>query len=403
MVSRQQPSATTGRTEPWALRNSLAILVVGAVGAALAFTGAYGATDGEDRDRIDAGITAATATAAIAAGVLTWGRLELARHEHRLSVDRDLTERYGRAVEQLGNGDTTIRVGGVFAMERVALDAFAVSGPDQDSGWRMARDMLAEFARQHRRKPSSDRFGSPSEGPDEVTSTSDSRVPPDIVAAVRALGRFSRRADLPKAVHVRYDLTGIDLHNVDLRGDLLVAADLAHANLRYANLRGADLTSANLAWADLDSAILLEANLTDADLKYVDNLRSAVFDSANLTRADLSRANLGHAVLIRTDLTEAILFEANLTDADLRSATLMGANLVGARLSRANLCGADLGAAKLVGADLTGADLTDVDLTRADLRYAVLTGVHLSSACLTDALHDENTRWPEHYLPPSSA
>jgi hypothetical protein len=135
--------------EPWALRNALAILVAGGAGAILAFTLSLWAADGEDKDRFDVGIEAATATAAIVAGVLTWGRLELSRGEHRLGVDRDLTERYGRAVEQLGDDETIIRVGGVFAMERFALDAFALSGVERDTDWRLANGArpLADFAR----------------------------------------------------------------------------------------------------------------------------------------------------------------------------------------------------------------------------------------------------------------
>jgi O-antigen/teichoic acid export membrane protein len=55
-------------TEPWALRYALPILLVGAAAAAGAFTLAYRSTRGLDKDRVDVGIKAATATAAVAAG-----------------------------------------------------------------------------------------------------------------------------------------------------------------------------------------------------------------------------------------------------------------------------------------------------------------------------------------------
>jgi hypothetical protein len=41
-------------------------------------------------------------------------------------------------VEQLGDDETIIRVGGKFAMERFALDAFALSGVERDTDWRLA-------------------------------------------------------------------------------------------------------------------------------------------------------------------------------------------------------------------------------------------------------------------------
>lgn len=158
--------------EPWALRNTLPILVAGGAVAILAFSLGYWTTGGDDKDRFDVGIKAATPTAAIVAGILTWGRLELSRGEHRLGVDRDLTERYGRAVEQLGNHETIIRVGGVFAMERFALDALALSGEERDTDWRMTLDLLADFARE--RSAHRDAAGPPTispgdPGPRELT------------------------------------------------------------------------------------------------------------------------------------------------------------------------------------------------------------------------------------------
>jgi hypothetical protein len=69
------------------LRHAFEVFLAGAVCAAIAFALTYWAVGGTDKDRFDAGIKAATATAAVAAGLLTWGRLELSRHEHRLAVD----------------------------------------------------------------------------------------------------------------------------------------------------------------------------------------------------------------------------------------------------------------------------------------------------------------------------
>lgn len=231
--------------EPWALRNALAILAAGGAGAILAFALSYWATDGDDKDRFDVGIKAATATAAIVAGVLTWGRLELSRGEQRLGVDRDLTERYGRAVEQLGDDETIIRVGGVFAMERFALDAMALSGFERDTDWRMALDLLADFAREH--SAHRDAAGSPTTTPGDPAAHDDSpgnlrdvAAPVEVAAAVRVLGRFGHRAGSP--IEVRYELSGIQVPRADLSD-----ADLSGADLSGAYLSDAYLSDANLA------------------------------------------------------------------------------------------------------------------------------------------------------------
>jgi uncharacterized protein YjbI with pentapeptide repeats len=393
-------------TEPWALQNALGILMVGAVAAILVFTLTYGAIDGEDKDRFDVGIKAATATAAIVAGILTWGRLELSRFEHRLSVDRDLTERYGRAVEQLGNAEPTIRVGGVFAMERYALDAVAISGPDRDTDWRMAIDVLADFARHHATKRASDQEDATSGSHQESPATPVYAVPAEVVAAVRTLGRFAKRAGHPDPTQVRYNLKDIYLAGVNLSGDSLVAADLigadltrallTDANLNGANLIGARLIGARLVGADLTYADLVGADLTDADLGFA-LLSGAVLTNANLTNANLGGADLTKARLLGARLTRAKLGRTVLTNADLGIAELTNANLSEADLTGANLTGADLTDAHVTRANLTGANLTNANLGGADLR-----GADLTNANVTAARFDERTVWPQDFSPPSA-
>jgi uncharacterized protein YjbI with pentapeptide repeats len=332
--------------DPWALRYSLPILVVGAVGAAVAFTFAYRSITGADKDRADVGIKAATATAALAAGVLTWGRLELSRREHGLATDRDLTDRYGRAVDQLGNTEQLIRAGGAYALERFALDAYALAGPDNETDWRMAIDMLASFVR-HRL----------------ADIEPQAPLPVDARAALEALGRFNKRAHTRSVV--RYDLQAINLANLDLRESVLIGADLTRATLPEVAFLGADLTDARL----------IDAKLTRAHL-----------GNANLTRARLWDADLKNADLHGANLTNADLSDADLSDAVLSAAVLIGARLIGTNLIGARLIGTDLNGARLNGAVLNGAHLTEADFTGADFTGADVAGVDFAGATLTDAI-----------------
>ena len=109
---RAVANARPSDSDPWALRYALQIVVVGGVIAIVAFFLAYRYIEGTDKDRVDVGIRVAATTAAAVAGILTWGRLELSRREYRLATDRDLTERYGRAVGQLGHESSVIQLGG---------------------------------------------------------------------------------------------------------------------------------------------------------------------------------------------------------------------------------------------------------------------------------------------------
>jgi uncharacterized protein YjbI with pentapeptide repeats len=351
--------------EPWPLRHSLLVFLVGAGAALGVFALVYRATGGETtRDRVDVAIKAAAAVAAVAAGLLTWARLELSRHEHRLGVDRDLTERYGRAVDQLGSDDELIRVGGVFALERFALDAVRTDGSN-DVDWRMARGVLAALARKDSARAA---VAVPKK---RGRAQASAVVPISALEAVQVLGRFVQRSGLQRTrmFGEALDLAGVIAPGAHLRGAYLVGAKLARADLTRADLGGADLTGANLWSANLGLVDLSGADLTGANLPWAD------FVGAKLARADL----------VDADLTGAKLWAAKLSGADLSGADLPGADLTNADLPGADLSGADLSGANLSGANLSDANLSDANLSRADMR-----GVR----------YDDTTVWPEGFDPP---
>ena len=225
---------------------------------------------------------------------------ERSNTEQTLARDRDLTERFGRSVEQLGSNDVVIRVGGVFAMERFALDAFAIAGAGRDIDWRMALDLLAAFARER-----SSALG------DETP-----QAPADVVEAVRVLGRFSSRTGADEPVDIIYNLSGV----------CLVGATISNTYLHHADLRGADLTRARLGHAHLAGANLGRTKMSRSWLT-----------GSNLVEADLYKADLRRAWLTGADLSRAHLREADLTGAGLINADLSGSHLVDATLSEAKL------------------------------------------------------------------
>jgi hypothetical protein len=357
------------------LQHALLVLVVGAIGAAAAFVLTYWATEGPDRDRFDVAIKAATAIAALAAGLLTWARLELSRREHhlaaraeynrsnevaadqRLAQDRDLTERYSRSVDQIGSADLFTRVGGIYALERFALDA-ARRGDAHENDWVMALDVLAALARElskeARRVIAAD---GEAQRPDDVREATALLTP--VVEAVRVLGRFRRRARLGEAIGATMER--------DLSGVIARSAHLDLADLAYSTMTRADLSKSDLSRADLSNA-----NLLFADLRWVD-----------LTRARLDRARLTDA-----DLDHTCLADASVANAELVSTSLCGADLTDAALPNSNLRGANLSDANLSNSDLSGADLSYANLTNANLNNATLNQATLSGVRHTD------TTWP---------
>ncbi|MEU7855267.1 pentapeptide repeat-containing protein [Nonomuraea sp. NPDC049141] len=285
--------------------------------------------------------------------------LDASRQAQRTAEQGQIADRYTKAVEQIGSGTLDVRLGGMYALERLAQD----SPRDHQTVY----DVLAAFIREHDPKPT-------------IKAAKLSAQPAtDVQAALTIIGRRNTRLD----AHMP------DLSNIRAPGANLTRATLTDTNLSDATLTDTNLTGANLTGADLFRADVRDANLSDANLFSAD-VRGANLSDAYLTGAYLSDANLTGATLTDTNLTGANLTGADLFRADLRGATLTYANVRGAKLTYADLTGAKLTDTNLRGADLTDTNLSDAtlsgaDLTGADLSGATLTGAYLSGANLTGA------------------
>lgn len=244
--------------------------------------------------------------------------------ELRNSRDADVTERYTKAIEQLGNQQLAIRVGGIFALERIGHD----SERDRTTVVNVLTSSL------FRELPTTN--GSP--------GTPVAMAKAEEAALMVALMRL-RRPGEPN--HLASYLRGNpSFENADLRGAYLADSGMTKFPLFYANLSEADLSRTVLRQALLFGTNFTEANLQDADL----------------TEAELLEANFASA-----DLTSAILKDADLA----------GVKFDGATLKSSDLRGANLEDASLVDADLTGADLTGTHLKGTKFRGAKLIGVRL--------------------------
>ncbi|MFD8046512.1 pentapeptide repeat-containing protein [Streptomyces sp. Tu102] len=241
-----------------------------------------------------------TSLAAVAAlwysNVQTEQATEQARQDRALTKDAQVTDRYTAAVTNLGSDKMDVRLGGVYALQRIMQD----STRDHPT----IANVLNTYTRTHANRP-------PAKGQD---------IPADVQAALTVLTTRNTAHDqgfvpdlsnawLPKA----------DIHgSTPTQGAHLVRAHLASAHLNGADLRGADLRGADLRYADLEVA-----DLRGADLKGA-RLWNADLSVAGLIGANLSGAELGHSDLTDAYLEDADLAGANLEDADLRGADLKG-------------------------------------------------------------------------------
>ena len=230
-----------------------------------------------------------------------------------------LNDRYQRASEMLGSETLAVRLGGIYALRRLAEEHPNVFHAQ-------CMELLCAFVRNPTRDAN---VKVPAQQDWHVV---DPRVREDVQAAISFVG-------LRGLARVTDDIT--QQFDIDLRGANLAGADLS----RYC-LDGADLTDATLAYAKLGNAffadtIMTGANLVGARMEGVilsgSNCKWATFESVHARSANFSGACLEGAVLTGARLQGAVLNGAILIGSDLQGANLAGANLSGAILGKGQI------------------------------------------------------------------
>ncbi|ROI03957.1 pentapeptide repeat-containing protein [Microcystis aeruginosa FACHB-524] len=274
--------------------------------------------------------------------------------EIQLTQQRLITERFSKAVEQIGSGKEEVVIGGIYSLERIAKD----SPKDQ---WTIM-EVLTSYIRKNSPIPSNIQQLEPEERQKALEKLPSVSIP--VQAALTVIGRRKvendqagdNLAETNDSNKIKIlDLSRTNLREANLNGADLKGANLDGANLYLANLNGAYLIGAILIVAKLTQANLTEANLTEANLIGAELYRGWL-NRANLREANLNRANLNRANLNGAELWGAYLIGANLMRANLMRANLREANLNRANLNRAYLDGANLKGAELIGANLNGAE-----------------------------------------------
>jgi Pentapeptide repeats (8 copies)/Pentapeptide repeats (9 copies) len=238
-----------------------------------------------------------------------------------IAEEKQVTERFTQAINQIGSEKIEVRLGGIYSLERIAKDS-------PKDHWTIM-EVLSSFIKERSPIPA---------------EASSSPITTDVQAATKVIARRIYQNESPS-------------QHIDLSKTNLTGASFSGTNLNNANFIEATLIEANFIQAKLKHAFLSRANLNNANLLEA-NLNNASLSNANLSSAQLIGANLCGASLIGADLSGAILARAN-----LREAYLNGANLSGANLSETDLRGADLSEIK----ELSDAQLESAKLCRTSL------------------------------------
>ncbi len=235
----------------------------------------------------------------------------------KATEDKQITERFSKAVEQLGSYKIEVRLGGIYSLERIAID----SAKDH---WTIM-EILTSFVQEK----------------SSLSATQEHDLPPvskDVQAAITVIGRRDFQKD-PKEEEKILDLSSANLTQAYLNEAHLEGANLKEAHLEEAYLNEAHLEGANLKRAHLEGAYLNKAHLEGANLKEA-HLERAHLEGANLKEAHLERAHLEGAHLWMAHLEKVNFNRANLDNADLRGADLNKACFDNVKLEKIRYDGA---------------------------------------------------------------
>jgi pentapeptide repeat protein len=214
---------------------------------------------------------------------------------YALSREGHVTDRFAKAVDQLGAKTAKEQVGGIYALERIMRDSAKDHGPIVEA--------LVAFLQEHARSSKA-----LEEDDARARHTKPPRRPVAVQAALTVLGRRPTR---PTA-----ELGPLRLNETVLMRTFLRGADLQCARMRDARLQ----------WAHMERAHLEGARLHKAHLEHA-RLREAYLDHADLEAAHLEEAHLQDAQMDGVNLVKASMAGAELDGASLKGAHLAGANL----------------------------------------------------------------------------
>ena len=277
-------------------------------------------------------------------------------------LDEVLTQRFADATQHLASKELTVRLGAIFALERMARN----SARDH---WAIVEILTAYIRENSPWKPSptvdkimervlaeqgttdanvSERYCS-ALAKDEHGSTSPPELKPDIQLVLSVLGRRVNSPDREGQTWQVLNLQGTDLQGADLRGINFDRAIFDRSNLRAVDFRNASLKNARFSYSVLVDANFAEATAEGAQFDY------ANAQEANFYKVVARQAKFFGTCLVHAQFGEGILENSRFKGTLLTRALFWDANLDGADFELANLGDADLSRSTVKGTDMRGA------------------------------------------------
>jgi len=236
---------------------------------------------------------------------LTYKRVTALERNVEIAQQGQITERFSRAIEQLGSERLAIRLGGIYSLERIAKESKKDFIP------------IMEVFSAYLRKNSPIWKSKPKEKANEVAI--------DINAIITAIGRRSTEFH-PENFKIDLNdvwINGLLLDDMNFSNISFINSDLSRSVLNDVILKNADLVNTNMekftsVGGDFRESFLFEVNMRDSHLDH-SNLQGVLLDTCILKDIDFCQANLndvdfGHANISGCDFRDANLIGIKLTN-----------------------------------------------------------------------------------------
>ena len=230
----------------------------------------------------------------------------------KASLDKQITDRFTAAIDQLKSDEPAVQLGGIYALETISKESdqyywtimeILVSLIKYESS-KFEKKIEEEKNSKHNKKKTllilKDKI---------LEEEINPKIPIVVQAALNVICRRDTRReyrdqilDLSHCYLCQANLKRAQLKNAILKFSKLNGAELQEANLSGAKLQGAKLQGAKLDYANLDQAFFQGAILQEADLTGCSTIETkfmkADLSNADLTNTNLKLANLSDAILI---------------------------------------------------------------------------------------------------------
>ncbi|AKB17048.1 pentapeptide repeat-containing protein [Methanosarcina sp. WWM596] len=237
--------------------------------------------------------------------------------DFELAQEGQVTERFTRAVDQLGSEKLEIRLGGIYALERIANES-------EKDYWPIM-EILTAYVRRN--------------SPVELAESQD-KISLDIQAILTVIGRSNYKQGESIILDPVHDskhldlsytyLAGADFEGAHFEGVLFLMSHINGANFQKSHLEGANFGNAYLDGAHFEDAHLDGAYFGNAHLKkafFVMPIQGAYIKGAHFLWTMFHGANLEGAHFEETHVSSAVFEEAHLEGAYFEGANFKKINL----------------------------------------------------------------------------